>query len=325
MVGMWLLLLLALLACADAKAPNIVFILTDDQDQMLGGSFPTLNNSTPMPRTQEEMQNKGAMATNWYIHTPICCPSRSELVTGRYFHNIKSDRCAKGYGSMPCCMHVDEDKVNNNTFAKVLKDAGYTVGIFGKYLNACPGKAPPGFDAYFANGGGNYFSPSFAVENVDGFKDGHWEGTADNYTTSVVGNVSLAWIRKVAKGPKPFFAYIAPKAAHEPFTPAPWYASHWDPSWPEHEIRPVSWNSSFESRSDHHHLVATEPLISQGAAETITQVFKDRWRTLMSVDDLIHDTIALCKDLDIMDNTYFFYSSDHGFQLGEFNIPFDKR
>ena len=32
-----------------------------------------------------------------------------------------------------------------------------------------------------------------------------------------------------------------------------------------------------------------------------------------------------CEKLGVADNTYFFYSSDHGFQLGEFNIPMDKR
>ena len=50
-----------------------------------------------------------------------------------------------------------------------------------------------------------------------------------NYTTSVVGNVSVAWITKVVGESKttPFFAYVAPKAAHEPFNPAPWYRDHW--------------------------------------------------------------------------------------------------
>jgi hypothetical protein len=35
----------------------------------------------------------------------------------------------------------------------------------------------------------------------------------------------------------------------------------------------------------------------------------------MSVDDLIADTIAACEGLGIMDHTYFFYTSDHGFQV----------
>jgi hypothetical protein len=87
---------------APPGAPNIVFFLTDDQDQKLGGSFP-MHGVTPMPKTQALMVENGATAENWFIHTPICCPSRSELVTGRYYHNLKKT----GTG----CMHIDEDKV----------------------------------------------------------------------------------------------------------------------------------------------------------------------------------------------------------------------
>lgn len=43
----------------------------------------------------------------------------------------------------------------------------------------------------------------------------------------------MAWISKVVKEDPntPFFAYIAPKAAHEPFNPAPWYEGYWDANW----------------------------------------------------------------------------------------------
>jgi hypothetical protein len=74
---------------ASPGSPNLVFFLTDDQDQKLGGSFPMLNGVGPMPKTQKLLVEAGATAKNWFIHTPICCPSRSELVTGRYFHNLK--------------------------------------------------------------------------------------------------------------------------------------------------------------------------------------------------------------------------------------------
>ena len=97
--------------------------MTDDQDQMLGASFPLTSEATPMPKTKRYMQDQGAHATNWYIHTPICSPSRSELLTGRYFHNIKK---VGGFGY--CAgMHVNYTHVNENNFAKVLKEqAGYT-------------------------------------------------------------------------------------------------------------------------------------------------------------------------------------------------------
>eukprot|EP01048_Picozoa_sp_COSAG05_P027754 COSAG05_NODE_8258_length_721_cov_1.800643_1_plen_166_part_01 len=127
-------------SAAPAKKPNIVWFLTDDQDQMLGGSFPITSPgaATPMPKTQKLMVEEGTMATNMFIHTPICCPSRSEVLSGRYFHNIKKVGGAT-------CMHVDETKVNNATFAMYLQtQANYKVGMFGKCERLLP-RLPPRF------------------------------------------------------------------------------------------------------------------------------------------------------------------------------------
>ena len=226
----------ATLGAAAVDKPNIVWVcsrphtiplklprqfpsaqfLTDDQDQMLGGSFPptSAGGATPMPKTQRLLAEQGVTAENWYIHTPICSPSRSELVTGRYLHNIKQVG-----GSGYCAgMHVNYSKVNGHTFARVLSEqAGYAVGLFGKYLNVMPKQyPPPGFDAWLANGGGTYISPQFQTHNIDGLPDGGWTGSVENYTTAVVGNASIAWINKVAAAEpaRPWFAYVAPKAAH---------------------------------------------------------------------------------------------------------------
>eukprot|EP00039_Didymoeca_costata_P011721 m.165843 g.165843 ORF g.165843 m.165843 type:complete len:551 (+) comp15267_c0_seq3:46-1698(+) len=320
-----------------AKKPNIVFFLTDDQDQVLGASFPLTagEDVTPLPKTKALLADKGATATAFYIHTPICCPSRSETLSGRYLHNVKDPinqkQCSEGYNGKTdhgsdCCMHVDEALVNNNTFVKYLKtEGGYTSGMFGKYLNVCPNNAQPGFDAWFANGGGTYYSPSFAVQNIDGLPDGMFHGNKTDYTTSLVGNYSLAWIRKVANGPAPFLAYIAPKAAHDPFQPAAWYENYWDPSWPKTAPRPPSWNVSMEARANHHPNIANQAMLTDDVANCIDTNFQNRWRTLMSVDDVISDVLTLSDELGVTDNTYFIYSSDHGFQLGELNLPYDKR
>eukprot|EP00658_Telonema_sp_P-2_P070925 TRINITY_DN60285_c0_g1_i2.p1 TRINITY_DN60285_c0_g1~~TRINITY_DN60285_c0_g1_i2.p1 ORF type:complete len:305 (+),score=47.32 TRINITY_DN60285_c0_g1_i2:137-1051(+) len=233
-----------------------------------------------------------------------------------------------------CCMHVDEGKVHNASFATKLSAHGYTVGAFGKYLNTydLPNRTvPPGFDAWMVNGGGEYNSPTFHVAGLKDFepripKDGLWHAT-DQYTTAVVGNVSTAWIRHTVttKPDIPFFAYIGPKAAHEPFTPAPWYADHWSPDWPSSAPRPPSYNCSAASRSDKVQHVAVQDMLSEETAACIDQTFKDRWRTLMSVDDVIEAVVQETKQLGVFDNTYFIYSSDHGFQLGEMNLAIDKR
>jgi N-acetylglucosamine-6-sulfatase len=282
----------ALASAADvngsAPRPNIVLFLTDDQDQMLGGSFPPLS-GTPMPKTQRLLADEGVTATNFFVHTPICCPSRSELLAGRYLHNLKVKPDAEpkpAHGGN--CMHINETKVNNFTFAAYLHEAGYAVGLFGKFLNSVPdmprgwGIPPDGYDAWLANGGGAYFSPSFGVKNLKPFwpvEDGDKVTFEGNYTTAVVGNISSAWIRHVhaTEPDKPFFAYVAPKAAHEPFNPAPWYADHWDEAWPAHEPRPEGvWNASFAARINHHGNIKTQPMLTPEAATVISGVFRNR-------------------------------------------------
>ena len=59
---------------AKKGAPNIVLFLMDDMDLMLG-SWKAVTKTTKL------LTEKGATAKNWMIHTPVCCPSRSELVT----------------------------------------------------------------------------------------------------------------------------------------------------------------------------------------------------------------------------------------------------
>lgn len=143
-----------------------------------------------------------------------------------------------------------------------------------------------------------------------------------------MGNISTAWIRHVRRTTPdaPFFAYIAPKAAHEPFNPAPWYVDTWEAHWPAHEPRPRGvWNASYESRRRHHGNIATQPLLTPDAAAVISGVFRNRWRCLLSVDDLIAEVVSTVEDEGALASTYFAFTSDHGFQLGEFNMLMDKR
>ena len=71
---------------ARPQRPNIVFVLTDDQDHMLGGS-----SDGPLPRSAPALRAAGLTAANWFVHTPVCCPSRSEIITGRLLHNLVWD------------------------------------------------------------------------------------------------------------------------------------------------------------------------------------------------------------------------------------------
>ena len=55
-------------------------ILTDDQDV-------TMDGTRPLEAARRLIAESGAEFTNAFATTPICCPSRSSLLTGRYLHN----------------------------------------------------------------------------------------------------------------------------------------------------------------------------------------------------------------------------------------------
>ena len=107
--------------------PNVVFMLTDDQDLELG-SMNAMSFTRALGAT-------GANLTHFMAHTPVCCPSRSELLTGRYFHNIRNPNF-----SPAGCMHVRTDNPtptgDPTVFATALQKLGYATGMYGKYLNS---------------------------------------------------------------------------------------------------------------------------------------------------------------------------------------------
>ena len=322
------LLLLATPAAAAAatakKKPNIVLFLCDDQDMTLGGW-------SPMKQTDAVWSAKGATAKNWFIHTPVCCPSRAELLSGRYAHNVRMNTTKGG------CMHMDTNKVNPNSFGKYLGGQGYTMGWFGKHMNQCPHDPPPGWDCptcyWFANGGGNdnepggFFNATFSdfkggVPVVEpalyGGKTGSYKantaGEFAGYTTSIIANRSIAWLHEVAKGPKPFFFAVAPKAPHVAATPAPWYltGTYIDQlSAP----RDPAFNASKELLADHHWLISQQDIITTEQGEAIDHLFRDRWRSLLSVDDAVVGVMAALEQLDVLENTFMFFTSDHGYNV----------
>ena len=91
MVGFALLLCLFYLSAA--APPNIVYVMTDDQDIELGGL-------DPMPNTRRLLGEQGATGSAFYVATPICCPSRTETLSGRLYHNVLS-------ADLQGCMHVN--------------------------------------------------------------------------------------------------------------------------------------------------------------------------------------------------------------------------
>eukprot|EP00756_Hemistasia_phaeocysticola_P060152 Hpha_TRINITY_DN3779_c0_g1::TRINITY_DN3779_c0_g1_i1::g.23856::m.23856/K01137/GNS; N-acetylglucosamine-6-sulfatase len=236
--------------CTDC--PNIVLMFTDDQDYLIGGW-------DPMHKTKARVERMGTRASEWRIHTPICAPSRAELQTGRYYHNLKSTlETPPAQLSDGAVEHLDlGGKVWPHIFPTMLREqAGYVTAQFGKCMNGnCGVNAEGGFstnasanlhlmgafDRWFEGEKydtiAGYVNTSFFDNMKEGcewpwvgdaciqhtYPGGEWAGKGDGYTTATLGNKTVDWIRQVAGKGRPFFVYFAPHAPHTPSTPAPWY------------------------------------------------------------------------------------------------------
>lgn len=298
-------------AIAGSK-PNIVLLLTDDQDSVLGGT-------TPMSFTRDTMTSQGAMLENFFVNTPVCCPSRTTLLSGRYPHNWHTVRGG--------CMHMN---VTSGEFASsmvggYLQKLGYTTGQFGKLLNP-NGVAPyckskglserlPGFDSYATMCNDNkYFRNTFTINGT--FRE--FGTDPQDYLTSIIGNHSLDFIQASLQAGRPFFAYIAPHAPHVPATPAPWYEKEFSllqaPRTPNYNLL----------GADHHYVIRSQPPLTDKVEMESDELFRNRWRSLLSVDDIVRELVPLLSKYNQLDNTYVMWTSDHGYQLGQFRLPMCK-
>ena len=220
--------------------PNIVFLLTDDQDRKLGAKgYTELGSLEAMPMTQQLLMNEGVFMDHFYVNTPICCPSRTEFFSGRYYHTVGPPAVTDG-----SCMHVDTGFAarNDTGLFGLMTRAGYNTGVFGKVTNDQSKILPEAI----SHNSMRYVDSPLNYNNYDGttywryWMDNHTQFTetldktnpifGTTYQTTQIGNRTLRWLNdeaipkaKAATDPMPFFLYIGPHAPHFPAEPAPWY------------------------------------------------------------------------------------------------------
>jgi arylsulfatase A-like enzyme len=284
-------------------APNVVVIMTDDQDP---------GTMRAMPAVRRLIGGQGATFTRSFATTPLCCPSRATFLTGQYAHNHGVRTNKPGYTALDA----------SETVAVWLDRAGYRTGHVGKFLNGYgrdtdSREIPGGWDEWYAFVHDSNFSYYDYTLNENG-RLVRYGSAPRHYQTDVYARKAADFVARNA-GAEPFFlsvATLAPhKEAHGPPRPAPRHAgSFGDAPLP----RPASFNE--RNVGDKPAFVRKTPRLTPERIEGLTRLHRGRLRSLLAVDDLVERVVAALRDTGELQHTLLVFTSDNGYLLGQHRL-----
>tara|TARA_R110002096_G_scaffold44488_13_gene119562 strand:- start:527 stop:2092 length:1566 start_codon:yes stop_codon:yes gene_type:complete len=324
--------------------PNILFIFTDDHCQQALSAYDDSRIVTP---NMDRIADGGMLFNRCYVTNGICGPSRAVIQTGKYSHMNGFIRNGNTF---------DGDQ---QTFPKLMNKSGYQTAVIGKWHLK---STPQGFD-YFdvLKGQGPYYNPEMltgGIESVATPRD------HEGYTTDIIGDKAMDWLKEARDPEKPFMLMFQHKAPHRNWMPGPKYLNWLDDTEiaePEtlfddysNRASPASdqamevkthlspkdlkldqptgltdeqletWNAAYAPKNEAY-LAKVDSMTEKEVIKWKYQRYvKDYLRCVKSVDDTIGEVLDYLEEAGLADNTLVIYSSDQGWYLGEHGW-FDKR
>ncbi|MEM1443856.1 MAG: sulfatase [Verrucomicrobiota bacterium] len=324
--------------------PNIVFIFTDDHCEQALSAYDATRMATP---NLDRIANGGMKFTRCYVTNSICGPSRAVIQTGKYSHLNGFVRNGNTFDG------------SQQTFPKLLREAGYQTAVIGKWHLK---STPQGFD-YFdvLIGQGPYYNPPMLLGDINAEPEKH-EHTG--YTTDIIRDKTLAWLKEQRDPDKPFMLMFQHKAPHRRWEPGPKYLN-WldDVEIPEpatlfddysnraspaanqtmeikRHLTPADlklvaptnltpyqlevWNKAYHKKNSDF-LSRRDTMTEKEVIKWKYQRYvKDYLRCVKSVDDSVGDVLDYLEEAGLAENTLVIYASDQGWYLGEHGW-YDKR
>ncbi len=214
------------------QRPNFVIIFCDD---MGWGDLGCFGHPTIATENLDRMAAEGMRMTQFYVAASVCTPSRSGLITGRY--PARTGMCGNRRVLFPDSIGGLQD--SELTVAELLKSAGYSTGMVGKWhLGHLPQYLPTqhGFDSYYGIPYSNDMD-NVAPKSIKGravFQNPDWrhfnvpllQGTSDGVVRQIERPTdqrtitrrytfkAVEYIRQ--QKDSPFFLYLAHSLPHVP-------------------------------------------------------------------------------------------------------------
>ena len=269
--------------------PNIVLIITDDQGY---GDLGFTGNPHVKTPHLDQLAKESVRFNNFYV-SPVCAPTRSSLMTGRYSLRTGVRDTYNG-GAIMATSEI--------TLAEQLKQANYSTGIFGKWHLGDNYPSRPidqGFDEsviHLAGGMGQVGDITTYYERDSSYFDpvlwhNGQQKAYEGYCSDIFAEEAIRFIE--SKQEKPFFCYLSFNAPHTPLqVPDQYYQQYKniDPSAGfDYDKRPF-------------------PKMTEKDKEDARKVYA----MVSNIDDNIGRLLQKLKDLGIEENTLVIFMTDNG-------------
>ncbi|KAI1260432.1 alkaline-phosphatase-like protein [Xylariaceae sp. FL1019] len=315
------------------KQPNIVFILTDDQDTHMGSL-------DYMPLLKKHIADRGTSFDRHFCTVSLCCPSRASMWTGKAAHNTNVTELAPPYGGYPKFV---ENGFNEKYLPVWLQGAGYNTYYVGKFLNS---QSVNNYNNPHAAGwtGSDFQLDPFTYEYYNATFQRNYDLPVNHegeYSVDLVKKKSLSFLDEAVEDGKPFFLTAAPIAPHShvivggswvndtyynqtsstqaPPQPAQRHVHLFPdlvvprtPSFNPPEPNGVAW-------------ISTLPRQNQTVVDENDSWYRNRLRALQSVDEMIDELVARLDEHGVLEDTYIFFSTDNGYHIGQHRLQPGKQ
>jgi len=271
----------SLLLAETGKKPNIVYVLLDDAGYGDLSCYGQTKFQTP---NIDRLAAEGLKFTQHYSGSTVCAPTRCVLMTGLHTGHciVRGNREVKPEGQYP----IPADTV---TLPKLLQQAGYATGAFGKWGLGAPGSegdpVRQGFDTFYGYNcqrEAHTYYPDHLWSNEQRI-----ELDGKTYSHDIIMEQAFEFVRKHKAGP--FFCFLPVTIPHAAMHAPESYVAPFRKAFPQFEEKVGKYKGPH----------VKNPIAA--FAGMMTKVDEDMGRLL-----------ALLKELNIDENTIVMFSSDNG-------------
>ncbi|KAK7752482.1 hypothetical protein SLS62_005635 [Diatrype stigma] len=320
---------------SSSKKPNIVFVLTDDQDLHM-------QSLDYMPLVKKHLLDQGTFYKRHFCTIALCCPSRVSLWTGKAAHNTNVTDVNPPYGGYPKFV---SQGYNENYLPVWLQNAGYNTYYTGKLFNS---HTVDNYNSPFPAGwsGSDFLLDPFTYSYLNSTYQRNQDPPVSHegeYSVDVLAQKTYDFLDDAVSSDRPFFLVASPVAPHGNVEGnlnavgdlremksapggirfgAPVAAERHQDLFKDAKIpRTDNFNPDEPSGAS---WVRTLSKLTQEDLDYNDNFYRQRLRALQSVDELVDGIVSRLEAHGILEDTFIIYTSDNGYHIGQHRLQAGK-